>query len=127
MLLPRSKSVGLLVQEEKQKIDFQDGAHRGDLGFLIGTILAIFALQVTRCFLPSFKSIDFQDGGHSGHLGFWIGTILAILALLVTQMLPIKFQYNSPFSSEEEAKNRFSRYQLWQQSWIFDRDDFNYF
>ena len=33
----------LSVQEKKQKIDFQDGGH---LGFLIGTILAIFDIQV---------------------------------------------------------------------------------
>ena len=59
------------------------------LGFPIGTILAIFDLQVTGCFLASLESIgllvqekkrkiDFQDGGH---LGFPIGTILAIFDL----------------------------------------------
>ena len=37
---------------EGAKIDFQDGGH---LGFPIGTILAIFDLQVTRCFLPSIN------------------------------------------------------------------------
>ena len=55
-------------------------------------VLAIFDLQVTRCFLPSLEStglsvqekkreIDFQDGCHRGHLGFPIGTILAIFDL----------------------------------------------
>ena len=34
----------LSVQEKKRKIDFQDGCHGGHLGFLIGTILAIFDL-----------------------------------------------------------------------------------
>ena len=72
-----------------------------------------------RCFLPSFKSIgfwvkekgkkDFQDGHHGGHLGFPIGMILAIFDLQVTLMLPTKFGVNWPFSSGEEAKNRFSR------------------
>ena len=38
------ESSGLSVQERKRKIDFQDGGH---LGFPIGTILAIFYLQVT--------------------------------------------------------------------------------
>ena len=38
------ESIGLLVQEKKQKIDFQDGCHGGQLGFPIGTILAIFDL-----------------------------------------------------------------------------------
>ena len=70
------------------------------------------------CFLLSFKSfrpsvpeekrkIDFQDGGH---LGFPIGMILAFLDLQVTPMLPTKFQVNWTFDSEEERKNRFSRW-----------------
>ena len=72
-------------------------------------------------YLPSFKSIgfsvqemkqkiDFQDGRHGGHLGFPIGTILAISDLQVTLMIPINFQINWPFSSGEEAKNKFSRW-----------------
>ena len=32
---------------EERKTDFQDGGHGGHLGFLFGTILAIFVLQVT--------------------------------------------------------------------------------
>ena len=40
------ESNGLSVQEKKQKIDFQDGCHGSHLGFPIGTILAIFDLQV---------------------------------------------------------------------------------
>ena len=35
-----------LVQEKNPKIDFQDGSLSGHLGFYIGTILAIFDLQV---------------------------------------------------------------------------------
>ena len=46
------ESIGLSIQEKKQKIDFQDGCHGGHLGFLIGMILAIFDLQVTQM-LPS--------------------------------------------------------------------------
>ena len=93
------ESTGLSVQEKKRKIDFQDGGHGGHLGFPIGTILAIFDLQVTLM-LPSkfgvnrpFNSgeeakIDFQDDGHGGRLGFPIGTILAIFDLQVTLMVP---------------------------------------
>ena len=44
--LPSIESVRLLVQEKKRKIDFLDGSHGGHLGFPIGTILAIFDLQV---------------------------------------------------------------------------------
>ena len=53
------------------------------------------------------RKIDFQDGGHGGHLGFLIGMILAIFDLQVTLMLPSKFRVKWPFSSGEEAKNRF--------------------
>ena len=45
--LPSFKSTVLLVQEKKRKIDFQDGGHDSHLRFPIGTILAIFYLQVT--------------------------------------------------------------------------------
>ena len=123
------------LQEKRRKIDFQDGGHGGHLGFPIGTILAIFDLQDTRCFLASLESIglsvqekkrkiDFQDGGHGSHLGFLIGTILAIFDLQVNLMLPSKFRVKWPFSSGEEAKNRFSR---WRPSWISDQHDFSYF
>ena len=44
--LPSLKSICLSFEEKEQKIDFQDGGHGGHLGFLIGTILAIFDLQV---------------------------------------------------------------------------------
>ena len=38
-------------------------------------------------------------------------------------MLPTKFLVNWLFGSEEEAKNRFSR---WQPSWISNQNDFSY-
>ena len=87
-----------------RKIDFQDGCHGGHLGYPIGTILAIFDLQVTPMSPTKFVesiglsvqekklNIDFQDGGHGGHLGFLIRTILAIFDLQVTLMLPTKFR-----------------------------------
>ena len=37
-----------------RKIDFQDGCHGGHLGFPIGTILAVFDLQVTPILLSKF-------------------------------------------------------------------------
>ena len=46
------ESMGLTVQEKKQKIDFPDGCHGGHLGFPIGTIFGIFDLHVTPM-LPS--------------------------------------------------------------------------
>ena len=52
------ESVGLSVQEKKRKIDFQDGHH---LGLPIGTILAIFDLQVTTM-LPSKFGVNWPFG-----------------------------------------------------------------
>ena len=53
--LPSFKSVGILVQEKNRKYRF---FRWRPLGFLIGMILTIFDLQITRRFLPSFKSVD---------------------------------------------------------------------
>ena len=41
-------------------------------------------------------------------------------------MLHTKIGISWPFGSGE-AKNRFSRWQLWQSFWISDQNDFNYF
>ena len=40
---------------EEAKLDFQDGFHGGHLGFPIGTILAIFDLQVTPMLPTKFQ------------------------------------------------------------------------
>ena len=58
------ESTGLSVQEKKRKIDFQDGGH---LGFPIGTILAIFDLQVTPM-LPTKYQVNWPRG--VGGVGF---------------------------------------------------------
>ena len=55
------ESIGLSVQEKKRKIDFQDGGHGSHLGFLIGTILAIFDLQDTPM-LPSKFGVNWPFG-----------------------------------------------------------------
>ena len=59
-----------------------------------------------------------STGRSGGHLGFPISPILASFDLQVTPMLPTKFRVNWPFSSGEEAKNRFSRWRPWRPSWI---------
>ena len=106
----------------------QDGSY---LGFPIRMILTTVDLQVTSILSMNFESVQekkfktsFQDGHHSRNLGFPIATIWAIFHLQVTPMLPIKFWVNWPFSSEEERKNRFSR---WPPSWISEWNDFSYF
>ena len=55
------KSIGLSVQEKKQKLGFQDGRHGRPLGFLIRTVLAIFDLQVTPM-LPTKYQINWTFG-----------------------------------------------------------------
>ena len=66
------------------------------------------------------QSIERDQTLNGSQLGFTIGTILAIFDLQVTPMLPTKFRVNWPFSSGEEAKNRFSRWLPWRPSWISD-------
>ena len=61
------ESIGLLVQEKKRKIDFQDGGHGGHLRFPIGTILAILNLQVTPM-LPTKYQVNWPRG--VGGVGF---------------------------------------------------------
>ena len=64
-------------------------------GFLIGTILAIFDLQVIPM-LPTKFQVNWPSGSeeakNSGHLG----TILAIFDLQVIPMLRTKFQKVGP-------------------------------
>ena len=55
------ESIGLSVQEKKQKIDFQDGSHGGHLGFPISMILATFDLHVTQM-LPSKFGVNWPFG-----------------------------------------------------------------
>ena len=86
-------SIGHLVQERKEKINFQDGSEDGYFGFLISMIWAIFFIYKSpECFLPSFKSVgllvkekkqkvDWLDGSCGDHLGFPIESILAIVDL----------------------------------------------
>ena len=109
----------------------QDGSH---LGFPIRMILATVDLQVTSILLMNFKSIPFRFRRKSSKQIFKMAAIAAIRDFLLQRFsyfwstshpdLPTKFRVNWPFSSEEEKKNRFSR---WPPSWIFDRNDFNHF
>ena len=47
--------MGLSIQEKKFKIDFQDGNCGGHIVLPIGTILAIFDLQITSTILTKFQ------------------------------------------------------------------------
>ena len=64
MLPSKFVQLAFSVQEKKRKIDFQDGGH---LGVLIGTILAIFDLQVTPM-IPTKYQVNWLRG--VGGVGF---------------------------------------------------------
>ena len=104
----------------------QDGSH---LEFSIRTILAIVDLQVTLSQLPfrfrrkSSKQI-FKMAAMAAIWDFLSQRFELFFYLQVTPMLLTKFQVKWPFSSEEEGKNRFSR---WLPSWIFNWNHFSYF
>ena len=60
--------IGLLVQEKKQKIDFEYGGHGHHLGFPIGKILTIFDLQVTPMLPIKFQiKWPFGSGEEAKH------------------------------------------------------------
>ena len=82
----------LLVQEEEQKIEFQDDHQGSHLGFGIRTILAIFDLQVTPMQVSSQLAFGFRRRSEKIDFGFLIRMILAMFDLQFTPMLPIKLQ-----------------------------------
>ena len=80
----------------KQKIDFQDGHHGSHLGFPIGTILAIFDLQVTPM-LPSKFGVNWPFvSGEEAKNRFSRWRPSKSHNLQVTPMLPTKYRVNWP-------------------------------
>ena len=108
------KSIGLLVQKKKRKIDFKDEEH---LGFLIGMILAVFDLQVTLI-LPTKFGVNWPFGpGDEGQNRFsrwppWPPSWISDQNEL-SYIRSIKFRVNWPFYSGE-VQIRFLRWRLWQ-------------
>ena len=107
----------------------QDGSH---LGFPIRMIVATVDLQVTSILPMNFESITLsvqekrsdQIFKMAAMAAIWDRNDLSYFWSTSHPMLPTKFRVNWPFSSEEEGKNRFSR---WPPSWISDWNDFSYF
>ena len=105
--------MGLSIQE-KFKTDFQDGNCGCHLVFLIGTILAIFDLQVTTMILTKFQ-VNWPLGSGEevkNRFSRWpswqpswipIGTSLVIFDLPVTPMLPTKFE-STGLSDQEKQR-----------------------
>ena len=123
------------VEQNKQEAHGPRVAHLSDIATadtqMLCNIFPILSSQLMK--RSSFKQFftlkkiygmpvnwawSFEQTLNGSQLRFTIGTILAIFDLRVTPMLPTKFQVNWPFSSGEEAKNRFSRWLPWWPSWI---------
>ena len=120
-------------RRRREKIEFQDGSH---LGFLIGTVLALFDLQVTPMFQTKFQVNQPFSSGEEAKYRFsrwrpsWISDqndFSYFFYLQVTLMLPTKFQVIWTFGSGEEVKNKFSRWPPWWPFWNSDRNVFSYF
>ena len=63
MLSTILKSINLTFQEKNQEIDFQEGGYGRQLGCPIGTILAIFDLQVILMLPTTFQvNCSFSSG-----------------------------------------------------------------
>ena len=69
------------VQEKKRKTDFKDGSHGGHLGFLIGTVLANFDLQVNLILPTKFQELPFPFNRRSKKYIFKMVPMVAILDL----------------------------------------------
>ena len=96
------------------------------LGLPIGTIFAVFDLQVIPMLSTKFQ-VNWPFGsGESSKQIFQIGKILAIFYLQITPMLPIKFRVNMLNSSGVEVQNRFSRWPKWGPYWISEQNDFSF-
>ena len=129
--LPSFKSNCLLVQEKKRKLAFKDGHHGGHLGFLIGTILASFELQVIPILPTRFRvNWPFVLGEEAKNKfsrwpPSWISDRNNFSYFCSTRhpMLPTKFRVNWPFDSGEEKK--YSSWLPWRPSWISDQNDFS--
>ena len=58
---------------------FEQTLNGSQLGFTIGTILAIFDLQVPQCFLPSFESTGLSVQEKRRKIVFKMAAMVAIL------------------------------------------------
>ena len=109
----------------------QDGSH---LRFPIRIILAMLIYKSSQYFQWTLSQLPFRFRRKTSKQTFKMDAMAAIWDFLsqrfelffiyVTLMLSTKFWVSWLFSSEEEGKNRFSR---WPLSWISDWNNFSYF
>ena len=107
------ESIGLPIQEKKFISIFQDGGCGSHLGFLIGTSLTSFALQVTPIHPIKFPVKWPFGSGEEVRNRFaswqpsWISVRnkFSVFDLQVAPILSTKFRVNWPFSSGEESQD----------------------
>ena len=88
--LTNFESTGILVQEKKHKIYFQNGGHGATLDYLQNNFNFLWSTSPWY-FLPSFESIGlsvqeklkiyFQGDSHEGHLGFQGPVVQSVVSL----------------------------------------------
>ena len=110
------ESMGISVQEKKFKTDFQDSGCSSNLLFLIGTISAIFALQITPMLptkfpasWPSVSGVEVQSRSARWQTS-WISDLIALAVFffffLSTSRLDTSYQVSSqlPFRLRRSSK-----------------------
>ena len=102
------ESTGLSVQEEKFKLDIQDGDCGGHLGIFDRNNLATFDLQVAPILPTKFRdNWPFRPGEEEqNRFSRWRPWQPSTSC----PILPTKFPVNWSFVSGEEAQNKFSRW-----------------
>ena len=126
----KSESIGILVQEKKFNIDFQDEGHLGfsnqnDFSYFWSTSHLDTSNEVwVDCTFCSGEKVQNRFSTWLLWQPSWIliRMILPIFDQQVTPILPIKFRVSGPFYSGE-VQNRFSRWPYC----ISDRSKFSYF
>ena len=124
------KSIGLFVQEEKWKIDFQNGRHGGHLGFSIGLILAIFDLQFTAMRPTKFQvNWPFSSGESKNKWRpSWISDWNDFSYFWSSNHPDAPYQVSVRLAFRFRRRNEIQIFKMAARpSLIFDRKDFSYF
>ena len=132
-LPPSFGSIRLTVWGQIIIGDFQDCHHPGQLGYRTKSFLHFWLAISPQCLPPSFDTIRliiweqmwFKYFPYGCHLRYLNKSILAVLNLYVALMSPIKFQLHPTYSLGQDVIWRISRWPVWLQSWISERNHFS--
>ena len=98
--------------------------YRGSTVFFLytstwGYFISFNLIRLVVC--EKMSKTNFQYGGCGGHLGFPIDKLLAHFDPEIVLLLQRKFRLKSTKVLGRNVENWWSRWRLWQPSWIFDR------